>query len=308
MSDYGYDPMTDPYALSDEELLNYILGSAENGGVYGKDPSARLTTLSKMQSLLNGPLITSMFPSETSNASTQPTLAPNLQRQVYGGNPMFKALFDTMDSGADPYSAVSAVSQAVADGKYPDITPQIWENQKEQVLKIAQDYGMEGARNANDYAAAQQKAAGSQDTYLMSDGTPYKGSNLGRGTMGSASEFELLGAPSADELKSELVAQYAANNPKKGTHVKRPDVSGMKWANAPGYTANKAEFDSVFDTIDAVNDSAASTAAASKKFDNKVTDFLVKERLDKAKGTQVRSEASKQLAYKIMALRSLAGA
>lgn len=313
MSDYGYDPQADPFGLSDAELMDYILNASGNGGVFGKDPNARLTTLSKMQSLLNGPLLTSMFPQETVSAETiAPQLAPNLQRQVYGNNPVFKALFDTMDSGADPLSAVSAVGDAVKAGKFQGMDPSVWENQKEQVLKVAQDYGFESYKNQNAYAedmaayGASGGVGGKQ--FLMSDGTPYKGSNLGRGTMGSANEFELLGAPSVQEAKSQLIAQWAQDHPTKDAGIKQPKRSTWDLAGRAVDAKNKGVMDEIYGNINSAVNSAASTARATRMGDNKVTDFLVRERLNKAKNTQVRSEESKNLAYKILALRSLAGA
>lgn len=306
MSDYSYDPSTDPYGLSDAELMDYILNSSANGGVYGKDPSARLTTLSKMQGLLNGPLLTSMFPSETIMDPTtvpEPTLAPNLQRQVYGNNPLFKSLFDTMDSGADPLSAISAIEQAVKEGKFEGVTPDVLERQKEQILKVATDYGMESYKNLNTYnedvLKAQTNATNPDDQYYMSNGTKYKGSNLGRGTMGMANEFDLLGAPSTEEAKRQLMDQYAASHPSQHS-PKVPVPQAGNWS---------PEDDQIKTTVDSVLNDVFSKAETAKKFvHNKTADFLVKERLDKAKNTNVRSEANRQMAYKILALRSLAGA
>ena len=305
MSDYGYDPNADPYSLDDAQLMEYILGSSANGGVYGKDPSARLTTLSKMQSMLTGPLMESMFPSATTTAA--PELAPNLQRQVYGNNPLFASLFDTMDSGADPLSAMSAVSQAVADGKFQGMTPQMWESQKEQIQKVAEDYGFESAKNMNAYNAA--STGGPQDQFLQSDGTPYKGSKgLGRGTLGMASEFELMGAPSQDEAKNELMNQYAAANPRTYKTPETGTTGRGGLAGVTEYAVNRQKNAGVIGQLDAARTQVDSKKDAIKKFgNNKVADFMVKERLDKAKGTQVRSEASKDLAYKILAMRALSG-
>lgn len=315
MSDYGYDPSTDPYALSDAELMDYILSASANGGVFGKDPSARLTTLSKMQSLLNGPLLTSMFPQETVSAETlAPQLAPNLQRQVYGNNPVFKALFDTMDSGADPLSAVSAVGEAVQAGKFEGMDPSVWEKQKEQILKVATDYGMDAYKNQNAYEQDVAKyqagggSGGSSTKYVMSDGTPYKGSNLGRGTMGMANEYELLGSPSVQEAKSQLIAQWAQDHPAKDAGIKQPKRSTWDLAGRAMDAKDKGALDEVYRNINSAVNTTSSIARATKMGDNKVTDFLVKERLNKAKNTTVRSEESKNLAYKILALRSLAGA
>lgn len=198
MSDYGYDPYQD---MSDGDLIAMYAGM--NPALFGADPAKRLNYYQDLSSSIGFDL--AQLSGVTNPDPVQQTYTPPINQTgaMYSSNPFYASIFQAIEDGADPITAAtSARDQLGFNGTDDEFN--------NQVVTIATNY-------AADKVKAQQSQLDWQSTqradggWTMPDGSKYKQSPLGGNDINAtASEYELLGAPSVDALLAEYGTKFAA--------------------------------------------------------------------------------------------------
>lgn len=189
----SYDMFGQP---SEEELL-FQFAQAQQGGA---DPMSgylgvvdpfysqnkKLDYLTKLSNQLGIPF--AQLTGVADPAAETPQIPQT--RQVYGGNPALAKAFDAIDAGYDPLSVTAAYMQdAEADPTIAGIDPK-------QFQEIAAKY-------AGEKTSMPAESGG----FTRPDGSKWKNAPLGGNDIyATASEYELMGAPSQDEAL-RLVAE-----------------------------------------------------------------------------------------------------
>lgn len=273
MSDSYYDPYasyygnTDASGQSEDELIAMLYGAGASGASSpGKTAANRLSYLKSFEGLIGVPM-TALAGQAGVSQETLPFMSQ--QRAIYGNNPMYAGIFDLIDQGADPDSALlsAGVKSAEDDPEGYGL-----------VRQAAVDYATEKVR----YNQETQKNGAS---YSMADGSKYKNAPLGGADIyGTASEYDLLGAPTEDQLVQQYVASKAKKSPS----------AGRSYSVSPGVSAVHPEDAGLVEWKPSRMDQFGAQRAA-------------KDRVTKAKGTQVRSDANTNLMRRIIAAKTLLG-
>ncbi len=191
----------DPFGqLSDEDML--ALYSGIQGQLPGGKPKDRLSFLSSMSNMLGFNPVALAGVENPDPKAADPFVDPgNVTSETYAGNPLYDTIFQMIDQGADP---VTAVKKAKDSGQFGSI----WTAEDEkQNLQIAVDYKKEEVGRTQAQQAWDTKTSAKTAAYTAPDGSKYKQSPMGGNDInGFASEYDLLGAPSEQDLISEYAA------------------------------------------------------------------------------------------------------
>ena len=314
----GYE---DPFQNPDEgEMLRQYAMLASNGfALPGNTPQQRLNYLQDLEQSLG------FSPIQLAGVTNPAVQVPqweeplNITGQMYGADPVYGSIFRAIDE--DQASPIAAAKAAM---KQAGIDPQLDKDTYNQAISVATDYAREKFENQQKRANWERENAGQFATYTAPDGSRYKNSPMGGNDIyGTASEYELLGAPNVDEL----MKQYAqSRSPRQG-----PRQSDPSFFNAPAAfgLASKAnaiagqvvnalgggvgpEATSVGPEATSVWTNAGRRAQEPTSKSVKPTDFFEKmdkkarkslqARLDTAKQTNIRSDANRNAMNRIMAL------
>jgi hypothetical protein len=196
---------------------------------------------------------------------------PSYNRQVYGNDPMYAHAFDLLDSGAPP---TAALNELVKNAKQYGVDPNAadFKDWKDQTFKVLTDYGFENAKNAYEAQSAGAGGVPGADTYTLSNGKKFHGSP---DVFGFKSEFDLMGAPTADSV----VEQYAASKGKS--------VQGANRSTGPM--------------------APVTTAPKLSKVEGIWAKKLAEGRLAGSKSNMVRSDANADLTRRILFMRNMLG-
>lgn len=209
----------DPFEqVSDEDML--ALYSGIQGQLPGGKPKDRLSFLSSMSNMLGFNPVALAGVENPDPKMADPFVDPgNATADVYGSNPLYASVFDAIDAGADPVSAVKAAKDSGQFGA-------MWTDaDQQQNLQIATDYAKEKVKGNQAYQEWEAKTGAKAQGYTAPDGSKYKQSPMGGNDInGFASEYELLGAPS----EADLVSQYAAANKVQPKLSKDEKASAIK--------------------------------------------------------------------------------
>lgn len=269
--DPNYDPNGDPWGgfsgntggsgQSENDFINMLFGAGAGGAqMPGKTAAQRLAYLKSFESLLGVPM-TALAGQAGQGSSVAPPPFVSQQRAIYGDNPMYKNVFDAIDNHVDPDTAL----------KMAGVKPVADDPNSAVVRQAAVDYATEKVRYNQDLQK-QQTA-----TFTKPDGSKYKNAPLG-GTdiFGTASEFDLMGAPT----EQTLVDQYVKS-------------LGTKRQTGTKTTMNVGPHGPAVGTPSKAQRSLATRVA--------------NHRITQAKGTQVRSDANANLMRRILAAKTLLG-
>lgn len=204
MSDMGtYGPFTDQ---TDSDLIAMYAGM--DPALFGSDPAKRLNYYQDLMSSLGFDI--AQLSGVTNPDPVQQTYTPPINQTgaMYSSNPFYASIFQAIEDGADPISAAKAARDQLGfTGTDDDFN--------NQVVTIATNYAADKAKNQQaqmDWQVQQQEAqAKAGGGWTMPDGSKYKQSPLGGNDINAtASEYELLGAPSVDALLAEYGTKFAA--------------------------------------------------------------------------------------------------
>jgi hypothetical protein len=274
-------PQDEFSGLTEEELIALLgsLGGVTNGGIPGKSAANKLNYYQDLISTLGfDPVQQAGIDVADQPPPEEYVPGVNKQRYIYESDPTYKQIFDLIDQGASPATAVSE-----ADLK---------DDQAKEAQKVATDYAgsvvdeMNSRQKFETSQAAKQKKA----SYTAADGSKYKNAPLGgNDVFGTASEYDLLGQPSIDELAQQLGQTRLAQTPGLRTHNTR----GGPVAVGAGTKATDTMVSKAYGNESGVTRAATRNAAA--------------DRITKAKNTQVRSDANTNAMRRILALRTVLG-
>ena len=308
------DPYS-PYQSDDDDLMNMFLQyglQGETNSMPGDTMQQKLNYYQDIVSTLGvDPIQQAGLGQEAQPQWVEPT---SKARQVYGSNEAYSNMFDLIDQGYDPDTALSMTSEAAKAGQFESVKN--WDDSPESLTKLsdrANQYAFEKAGADQDRQMFEAKNAPS---YTQADGSKYKNAPLGGNDIyATASEYDLLGAPDVDSVLSQYAKErgsadfYGKSQPNKPVPVSKGDGRGAtapKGAGDWGYTdpvANKS------------SDSKRKAIAAPKQklvSGDKITDnnarLQVQKRIDATKGNQVRSDANKNAMMRLMAFRTMIGA
>lgn len=333
MSDMSfYEDENDGGFYPDEDsIINMFL--RQNGSqLPGEKPSQRLNFLQDMEQTLGLPMVQLLGMQPQGGEAPKPSLT----RQMYGTNPLYAGVFDTIDQGADPISAIASIQGQV--------DPLEWEDPvfREQITNIATDYAKEKATSVADQAS-----------YTRADGSKYKNTPVG-GTdiYGMASEYDLLGMPDEDKLIAEFVKSKQDARALKKPGLKpgqgqraRPEGEGRwssgtalqipragqaavpgpsgqlinhGWGGAPptsraynqalnGQRDAVPESTTVGDRVGGVSPMVPQVDDEYDKVLKNIAGYRVGKRVDQAKNTRVRSDANRNAMLRILGLRAATG-
>lgn len=325
MSDYG-----DTGGLSTDELMQ-MLAQMQGGNLPGKTPASQLNYYQDLVSTLGFDPVQQAGISPT-DAPVQPEyLAPiNKQRAVYESDPVYKQIFDLVDQGNSPASAVSA---AFRDAKISDGA------QMKEAAKIAADYAMSNVDELNARNKFEADNVTKRANYTQSDGSKYKNAPLGGSDINaSASEYSLLGSPTIGDLESQLASvrglKPQATFKDLGPQARSADAAFTTQAAKPAVSGRPIVADSVNGAQGVGNElirmpSQKATPATVQTGDgperswekpsmeyqgsfvggNSSTDAAYRNalnaRIEKSKTTQVRSDANTNAIRRVLALRKI---
>ncbi len=309
--------MSDFQSPSEDELL-LQLALAQQGGadpyssyVDTVDPfyaqNKKIDYLNKIANMTGIPFV------QLAGVGGEQAAAPQVPqtRQMYQGNAAFQKAFDAIDAGYDPYSVTAAyVQDSKADPTLAGIDPK-------EFRSIAEQY------------AKERVATPEQGGFSKADGSKYKYSPLGGNDIyATASEYDLMGAPSMDEAL-RLVAQSRRQS--QGGSASLPfttrEVDTPAGEYAQGFTPGRKAAGATFEKVPAGKKTvvnplpdfirpvlggkrapvSAGDRQVDESFDN-IAKWRTEQRLNKAAGTQVRSDANTNAMRRIVALRSLLSA
>lgn len=322
-------PTQDPFSgLSEEELIQLLsgLGGATGGGLPGKTPANRLNYYQDLISTLGFDPVQQAGLGPDAGAPVQPDYQPsvNKQRYIYESDPLYKQIFDLVDKGASPTSAVSAAG-------IKDAT------QAKTAEKIATDYAASVVDELNAKQKYDQGVTKKAQAYTAPDGSKYKNAPLGGNDIyGTASEYDLLGQPGIQDLLATIGAQRGTAFTNAGPQHRTADAT-YTTPGSPESSGRPVLFDSINNgqpnTTNAMwrPDSKAAVPGTSKSGNgperswdapalqdpksfiggNTVTDAAYRNaaagRIDKSQKTQVRSDANTNAMRRILALRTILG-
>lgn len=331
-------PQTDPNGPPDiEQLIQMLASQGGYGGLPGKKPSDQLNYYQDMVSTLGfDPVQQIGLGDQPDPAEEQFTPKINKTEFTYGKDPTYAKIFELVKAGNSPAAAVTAAG--IKD-----------EVKAKEAATIAANYAGELADNLNAQQTFDAKSAKTKAKYTKPDGSKYKNAPLGgNGVYDSASEYDLMGAPTEAELMQQLAssrqfaphAQMQQNGPQHRTadplQVQNftpasagqsgrpvpydsvngdPNTSNAMW-NPPSKAITKAKDSgtkagnggerswdepsltptgrTLYGNGTSANDTAAYRAA-------------VRQRMGKAKNTQVRSDANTNAMLRVLALRTVLG-
>jgi hypothetical protein len=312
MSDYGVDPMfSDP---TDEELMMQYMQM--QGGIFGDNPAKRMNMLQDyFQTLGFNPV--ELAGTNPQAAPTPPTYQNSIGR-IYGTDPVFGDIFNAIEGDVDPISAVKEAAKR--EGWTQDET--------NQNLQIATQYASERIQNMDKMSEWERENAGAMGGWTMPDGSKAKTAPLGGNDINAtASEYELMGAPTEEEL----IRQYAGGrNPSRrvvpGAGVSASggvDADGFGW-NAPSAEAQTQRFDNAVAGVPSQFWAGATPKAKPgvtqprtvkggqfsdnplvEKYAQKEAKGDTKRFVNKAKNQRVRSDAGEAAMQRIMALAAM---
>jgi hypothetical protein len=312
MSDFGIDPRFDN--PTDEEMMMQYMQM--QGGIFGDNPAKRMNMLQDyFQTLGFNPI---ELAGTTPQAAPVPPTYQNSIGRIYGTDPVFGDIFNAIESNVDPISAVREAAKR--EGWTQDET--------NQNLQIATQYASERIQNTDKMAEWERENAGAMGGWTMPDGSKAKTAPLGGNDINAtASEYELLGAPTEEEL----IAQYAGNRNPNRRVVGGQGVSasggvgadGFGW-NAPTPSAQTEKFDSAVAGVPSQFWAGAApranprvtqprTAGGGRFSDNPLVEkYAQKEAkgdtrryMDKTKNQRVRSDANNAAMQRIMAMAAM---
>lgn len=313
MSDSGYSPYAD---LSEDELIQMLAGY-QGSTLPGKTPAAQLNYYQDLVSTLGFDPVqqTGLGWGEEEQASRPKT---SLQRTAYGANPIYKEVFDRIDSGMDPTTAYEETK--AAHDKELD-----WDANGKDIASAAKDYAFERAKNIQ----TEEETAAAGQSYTRPDGSKYKNAPLGgNGIFETASEYDLLGAPTVDDLVSQYAQSRRKTTPGQGgpgSSIADVFKHQAEIVNGPDDVAFNKDFGirgtagdprKQGPTSDPTMGRRSKNAGRQQAIDagytgDKITDNVTKmkltETLNKKKGTQVRSDANTNAMRRILALRTVLG-
>lgn len=298
MGDPYYDPFVDQ---TDGDLI--AMYSGMNPQLYGADPAKRLNMYQDLMSSLGFDIAQL---AGTSSPEAEQYQAPmNQTGAIYGSDPTHASVFQAIEDGADPISAAKAArDQGVFEGTAEDFT---------RLVDIATQYAGERVKNQQDQMSWQAENSGG---YTMPDGSKYKQSPLGGNDInGTASEFDLLGAPDAESLFNQYASERMAKpkmTPGAGISASAgPAASGgFGWSagaapTAPRTDADKKKPAAVAGPNIQPRNVGAPLLAGGDYFANKTAKDSINKRVDQAKNTRVRSDANINAMRRITALAGL---
>lgn len=197
MSDMGaYDPFTDQ---TDSDLIAMYAGM--DPALFGSDPAKRLNYYQDLMSSLGFDI--AQLSGVTNPDPVQQTYTPPINQTgaMYASNPFYASIFQAIEDGADPITAAtSARDQLGFNGTDDEFN--------NQVVTIATNYAADKAKNMQAEAEFNATNGGG---WTMPDGSKYKQSPLGGNDINAtASEYDLLGAPSVDDLLAQYGTRFAA--------------------------------------------------------------------------------------------------
>lgn len=182
----SYDPYGDYQGdlggVSEDDIIRMLISMGMGGGqTPGSTPSNRLSYLKSFTDFTGAP-IEALF---GMNAPQEPA-APftSTTRQVYGNNPTYAAMFDIIDQGGDPLTAVENIGMKRSE--YGDNASY------DDAYKAAVSYATEKAEYSNKAREAQAK----QVDY------------------GFQNEYDLMGRPGEEDLVRQIAASRTLRQPK----------------------------------------------------------------------------------------------
>jgi len=226
------------------------------------------------------------------------TPAPSRVAAMYGTNPNLSKAFEAIDSGTDPLTIRAAYETSIKDGKAPKEGEPGYVD-PESFTKIVSDY-------ATEKFDAAQTASKTDESFTLADGSKAKNIPLGgRDVYGRAAEYDLWGAPTADEMR-QIVEQQRNDLLRPGA---QRVLAGQRSAGPA--TANSL----VNSRRNRSNPTSAQGAMGSwdsmpenqRQYYNKTRDRAIGQKITEAQGNMVRSDANNAAMQRLMALRTMLG-
>lgn len=308
------DPYS-PYQSDDDELMNMFLQyglQGDQNSMPGDTMAQKLNFYQDIVSTLGvDPIQQAGLGAEAQPVWVEPT---SKARQVYGSNEAYSTMFDLIDQGYDPDTALAQVNERAKAGEFETITN--WDDSEDAMLKLsdrANQYAFEKAGADQDRQAFEAKNAPS---YTQADGSKYKNAPLGGNDIyATASEYDLLGAPDVDSVLQQYAQERGSENFYGKSQPGNKPVPKSK-GDGRGATAPKMAGDWGY-TDPAANKSSdakrkAITPPERKLISgDKITDnnarLQVQKRINATKNNQVRSDANKNAMMRLMAFRTMIG-
>jgi hypothetical protein len=341
MSDYGVDFG----GLSEDELIAMLSQMGGYGGMPGKTPANQLNYYQDMVSSLGFDPIQAMGTVDP-EADAPPEYVPSIskQRRVYGGNSTYVKMFDAIDANADPTSAVAAAgikdpdeqkkAEAIAAAYAGEIVDE--ENSRQKFEQSNQKKA--ASYTAPDGSKYKNAPLGGPSSDIMASASEY---DL-MGAPDTQQLLEQLVQQKALKRSGSLIdlgpqsrstpATYTTPGVRAGQSVTRqmgstvdeapPGVSSMEMEyaksmqkNSPTYTTKATK--AVQPTSNSGNGPERSWEEPSLKQGKQYIGGSVERqaalrqnargRIDKAKSTQVRSDANTNAMRRILTLRTIIG-
>jgi len=308
------DPWMEP---TDGDLLQSY--SDMQGGLYGDNPAKRLNYAQDLLSSLKamGVDLTTLFAPGTASEVPQFVEPVNQTGSIYGSDQRFASIFQAIEEGADPISAVRAAREQL--GLPEGMT---LEEYNQTILPVATQYASEKVQNQQ---ARTQWEAENGGGWTLPDGTRAKTNPMGGNSANAtASEYDLLGAPDAEALFNEYASARMAK-PKMTPGAGISASAGPEASGGFGWTASAAAPSKFDQAVAGVPQEFWAGGVAPKSgssniqprnvgapmlaggdfFANKAAKDSIGRRVDQAKNTRIRSDAGAKAERTIMALAAL---
>lgn len=336
-------PNTTPFQQPNEDELLQLLMQYQGGALPGKTPAAQLNYYQDLTSTLGVDAVQQAGMGDSPDKTFTPS--ESTTRATWGSNPIFAEVFDRIDSGQDPLTAFNETKIAHEKDKngpkWSDaLDPTKLSDDALTIKKAASDYAGEQAKNTT---GAKEFAAKQGSSYTAQDGSKYKNAPLGgNGIYDTASEYDLLGQPSQQDILQQYIATHPGlprNAPAKGgrsdtfaqggtvgidARSMKPDRPADSGAGVSSAGQGGWQFDdpalNAQAAVDRQNYNKEAMASGKGKVDkstlpfngDKITNDAFKlqaqKRIDKTKTTQVRSDANTNYMRRVLALRTILGA
>ena len=298
------DPYMDPYQdMGEGDML--AMYAQMNPQLFGNDPAKRLNYYQDLMSTLGTDLVQT---AGVTNPAAEQYMEPmNQTGSIYGSDQRFASIFQAIEEGADPISAVRAAREQL--GLPEGMT---LEEYNQTILPVATQYASEKVQNQQ---ARSQWEAENGGGWSMPDGSKYKQTPLGGNDVrATASEYELMGSPDPQALFDQYLQQNGTRpkmTPGAGISASAgpANSNGFGWSAGATPTAPRTDADKKKPT--AVADpntqprNAAPRLAGGNFFLEKAAKDSINKRVDQSKNTQVRSDANRNLMRRITALAGL---
>lgn len=297
MSDMGlgYDPFTD---MGEDDLIAMYAGM--NPQLYGENPAKRLNYYQDLAQTLGFDLVQLAGVDNPAQQVPQWQEPINQTAQMYGSDPFFASIFQAIENGADPISATRAARDQLG---MPEGMTQDDFNQT--ILPIATQYAGERVKTQQARMDWERENADKIGGWTAPDGSKYKQSPMGGNDIrATASEFDLIGAPSVEDL----ISQYAkdrnpANRIRPGAGVS---------ASGGDFQARGAGWSLPAQAAGATQPRSATKPKGNFSSNPLVEKYAMQEAkgdaqryIDKTKNTRVRSDANINAMRRITALAGL---